>query len=109
MQKVASQDLQVLPKEEGRRRGVEIGVGEACIDVLERERGGMEHVRGIEAVITQVVHHELIGGKVGEEGGGGRGGGGRGGGESCFFVEDLMDGCEEVGLAASALHCLSAW
>lgn len=58
----------------------------------------MKHVGGIKAIITQVVHHEFVGGEVGQERGGG------GGGESCVFVEDLVDSCEEMGFAAGVLH-----
>lgn len=42
----------------------------------------MDHVGGIKTVITQIIHHDFIGGKIGEERGGrgGRGGNGRRGG-----------------------------
>ena len=57
----------------------------------------MKHVGGIKAVITQVVHHEFVGGEVGQERRGG-------GGESCVFVEDWVDSCEEMSFAARALN-----
>lgn len=43
----------------------EEGVGKPLEDILHGLTAGMEHVLGVEAVVAQFVHHELVGRKVG--------------------------------------------
>ncbi len=95
---VALQRRQVLDKLCCDGRGIEVGIGEPGPDEVNGDWRGMEHVRGVETVVAQVVHHDLKGREVGK----------KVVFSLCFagcVVEDVVDGREQVRLAAGALHC----